>query len=127
MRARRQLEPRRRPQPLLEFNPRAAGPLVALAPTGRPAGSLSASCRTPRANVRVAAEVLAEKGGDLGSYNGATTRKKRDRYASKIAALVSAFGGVEVPVRGRRLREMVRKVVAAVSRFGGELVSHGRL
>ena len=70
----------------------------------------------PATNVRVAAEVLAEKGGDLGSYNGATTRKKRDRYASKIAALVSAFGGVEVPVRGRRLREMVRKVVAAVAR-----------
>ena len=68
----------------------------------------------PATNVRVAAEVLAGKGGDLGSYNGATTRKKRVRYAGKVSALVSALGGVEVPVRGRRLRELVRKVVSAV-------------
>ena len=70
----------------------------------------------PATNVRVAALVLAEKNGDLGSYNGATTQRKRERYAGKVAALVSALGGVEVSVRGRRLRELVRKIAAAVVR-----------
>lgn len=69
----------------------------------------------PVVNVRVAAEVLGGKGGDLGSYNGATTRKKRVRYAGKVAALVSALGGVEVPVKDGRLRGLVRKIVAAVA------------
>ena len=70
----------------------------------------------PATNVRVAAEVLTEKNGDLGRFNGATTPRKRERYATKVAALVSALGGVEVPVRGRRLRELVRKIATAVAR-----------
>lgn len=85
--------------------------------TNGPARGLTVrQLQDPVVNIRVASLVLAEKNGDLGSYNGATTRKRRGRYAGKVEALVSALGGVEVPVRGRRLRELVRKIAAAVAR-----------
>jgi hypothetical protein len=84
--------------------------------TNGPARGLTVrQLQDPATNIRVAAQVLAEKGGDLGSYNGATTRGKRERYSRKVAALVAALGGVKVPVKGRRLRGMVRKITAAVA------------
>ena len=75
-----------------------------------------AQMRDPAVNVRVAAAVLATKGGHLGRYNGATTAKRGARYAARIAAIEAAFGGraVKVAARETRLRKLVRQIVAAV-------------
>ena len=69
----------------------------------------------PRRNIMAGAQILAElHHGDEAGYNG--DHSGTDRYPRKVAAIAASLGGVEVRVRGRRLRELVRKVVAAVVR-----------
>lgn len=69
----------------------------------------------PRRNIMAGTQILADlHHGDMAGYNG--DHSGTDRYPRKIAAIAAALGGVEVRVRGRRLRELVRKIAAAVVR-----------
>jgi hypothetical protein len=96
----------------------AGGPLL---PAGRcqngPArGYTLRQLQDPETNIRVAAAVLEEKGGQIGKYNGATNRSRRARYEQKIAAIEAALGGKVVPVKGKRLRKLVEQIADAVVR-----------
>lgn len=64
-------------------------------------------------SIRVGAAILATK-ATLGHYNGGGKRGRA--YAAKVLALVEAFAGVEVQVKGKRTRELVRRIAAAVRR-----------
>jgi soluble lytic murein transglycosylase-like protein len=69
----------------------------------------------PRRNIMAGTQILADlHHGDVAGYNG--DHSGTDRYPRKVAAIAAALGGVEVRVRGRRLRELVRKIAAAVTR-----------
>ena len=69
----------------------------------------------PRRNIEAGTRILAElHHGSLSGYNGDKTGG--DRYPKKIAAILAALGGVEVKVKGARLRTLVRKIVAAVQK-----------
>ena len=69
----------------------------------------------PRRNIEAGARILAElHHGSLSGYNGDKTGG--DRYPKKIGAILAALSGVEVRVRGVRLRTLVRRIVAAVQK-----------
>ena len=69
-----------------------------------------------RVNVEKSEQVLAMHGDSERAYNGATTPGKGRRYVGKLDALVAAMGGVEVKVKGARLRRLVRQVVEAMGK-----------
>lgn len=79
--------------------------------TNGPARGLTiAQLMRAETSIRVGAAILASK-ANVGHYNA---KGKRGRaYAAKIATLAEAFGGVEVRVKGKRVRELVRRIVAA--------------
>lgn len=71
------------------------------------------------ANIKAGAAVLAKKRktcGDraLDCYVGDATGKSG--RTADVAAIVAAFGGVEVQAKGKRVRELVRRIAAAVRR-----------
>ena len=62
---------------------------------------------------RKGAEILATlHGGDLASYNGGPHAREHG-YPEKIRAILSALVGIEVRVKGHRMRELVRRIVRA--------------
>jgi len=65
----------------------------------------------PTASVYVATAILAEKGGSLRRYNGGT---REHGYEARIAAVMSALGGVEVRAKGARMRKLVGQIAKAV-------------
>jgi hypothetical protein len=65
----------------------------------------------PMTNIRTAAAVLASHRGSLRRYNGGT---REHGYGARIAAIMSALGGVEVRVKGARMRKLVKQIVDAV-------------
>jgi hypothetical protein len=69
----------------------------------------------PHRNIEAGARILADlHHGDLASYNSG--HPGGARYPTKVAAIISALGGVEVRVCGVRFRMLVRKIVAAVQK-----------
>jgi len=78
-------------------------------------GMTPAQVMRPATNIEKGAEILATlHGGNLASYNSG--HKGDLRYPTKVSAILSALGGVEVRVRGVRLRTLVRRIVAAVQK-----------
>ena len=78
-------------------------------------GMTPAQVMRPATNISKGAEILATlHGGNLASYNSG--HKGDLRYPTKVSAILSALGGVEVRVRGVRLRTLVRRIVAAVQK-----------
>lgn len=76
-------------------------------------GLTSAQLLEPRRNIQAGAQILAQlHGGSMASYNGDHTHS--DRYPRKVGAIMAALGGVEVRVKGARLRKLVRQIVGAV-------------
>jgi hypothetical protein len=68
----------------------------------------------PAVNIEKGAEILATlHGGDLASYNGGPHAREHG-YPEKIRAILSALVGVEVKVKGRRMRELVRRIARVV-------------
>lgn len=65
----------------------------------------------PVINIRTADAVLASHGGSLLGYSGST---KERGYGARVSAIVAALGGIEVKVRGARLRKLVRQIVEAM-------------
>ena len=76
---------------------------------GHARGYILAQLLDPVVNIRVSAAVLSSHGGSLKRYNGGT---REHGYESRIGAIMSALGGVEVRVKGHRMRELVRRIVA---------------
>lgn len=67
----------------------------------------------PRRNIEKGAEIMAElHHGDLSSYNSG--HKGGTRYPAKVAAIVSALGGIETRVVGKRLRKLVNQIAKVV-------------
>jgi len=78
-------------------------------------GMMPAQVMRPATNIEKGAEILATlHGGNLASYNSG--HKGDLRYPTKVSAILSALGGVEVRVCGVRFRMLVRKIVAAVQK-----------
>ena len=78
-------------------------------------GMMPAQVMRPATNIEKGAEILATlHGGNLASYNSG--HPGGARYPTKVAAIISALGGVEVRVCGVRFRMLVRKIVAAVQK-----------
>lgn len=78
-------------------------------------GMTPAQVMRPGTNIEMGARILATlHGGDLASYN--TGRAGGTRYPQKVGAILAALGGVEVRVKGQRLRTLVRRIVAAVQK-----------
>jgi hypothetical protein len=74
-------------------------------------GMTPAQVMRPATNIEKSAEILATlHGGDLSSYNGGP-RAREHGYPEKIRAILSALVGVEVKVKGKRMRELVRRIV----------------
>jgi hypothetical protein len=70
----------------------------------------------PATNIEVGARILESKRASHGEaflrgYNGGT---KGTAYADRIGAIVAALGGEAVRVKGKRMRELVRKIVGAI-------------
>jgi hypothetical protein len=70
-------------------------------------------------NVMLGAKILAAS-GNLRAYNGASEQSeakrrkgKRMTYAEKIGAIQSALQGTAVPVKGPRMRELVRRIAGS--------------
>ena len=80
---------------------------------GAARGLTVAKLLDPVVNIRTAAAVLASHGGSLRRYNGGT---REHGYGARIGALVAAMGGVEVKVKGKRLRKLVRQIVEAMGK-----------
>jgi hypothetical protein len=71
-------------------------------------GFTPATLLRPSINIHKGAEILATlHGGNLASYNGGP-RAKDDTYPTKISALLSALGGVDVFAKHRKLRKETR-------------------
>ena len=62
----------------------------------------------PEVNLRVAAKILARK-PKLNDYNGG------DGYASRVRAIAAALAGVEVKVKSKRVRKLVRQILGGHS------------
>ena len=78
-------------------------------------GMTPAQVMRPATNIEKGAEILATlHGGDLSGYNGGPNAREHG-YPRKVGAILSALGGVEVKVKGSRLRKLVRQIVAAVT------------
>ena len=74
-------------------------------------GMTPAQVLRPAVNIEKGAEILATlHGGDLASYNGGPHARQHG-YSEKIRAILSALVGVEVKVKGKRMRELVRRIV----------------
>ncbi len=63
-------------------------------------------------NIAVGTAILATK-RNLQSYNGGT---REHGYAARIGAIMAALQGVQVKVKGRRMRNLVLKIAEAVAR-----------
>lgn len=110
------------------LGPRSAGALTARRETAVPAGRCQVGpargltvqqLKNPVRNIKVAARLLVLKrkamGADyLRAYHGSTD--PNDPYAAWVEAVVLAFGGCEVKVERARVRELIRKIAAAVLR-----------
>jgi hypothetical protein len=83
--------------------------------TNKPVKGLTpAQVMRPAVNIEKGAEILATlHGGDLASYNGGPHAREHG-YPEKIRAILSALVGVEVKVKGRRMRELVRRIARVV-------------
>lgn len=73
--------------------------------------------QNPRTNFEKAEQVFEMHGRDLGGYNGAKTPERQQAYRARIGAIMSALGGVQVKVRGPRMRKLTGQIVEAVSRL----------
>ncbi|HJX54768.1 MAG TPA: transglycosylase SLT domain-containing protein [Polyangia bacterium] len=72
----------------------------------------------PSTNIDMGARILATlHRGSLRSYNGGT---REHGYAGKISAIMSALGGVEMRVEGKRLRELVKRLARAQDKLATE-------
>ena len=68
----------------------------------------------PAVNIDMGARILATlHRGSLAKYNGGPNAREHG-YPEKVAAIMGALGGVEVRVTGKRMRKLVRQIVAAV-------------
>lgn len=88
-------------------------------------GETIESLKDPAVNIRVAGEILKQKRRVLGrarataGYNG--DLDGRNGYAANVRAVMAAWTGVELEAKGRkrvieRVRELVRRIAAAVRR-----------
>ena len=73
--------------------------------------------KDPVINVRVAAEIMAEKRarhgqGWLRAYNGATTE---NGYGENIRVIAAALAGVRLPSKSARARKLIAQILAAVA------------
>jgi len=60
----------------------------------------------PTVNIDVGAQILATlHGGSLVGYNGGPNAREHG-YPAKVGAIMSALGGVEIRVKGHRMREL---------------------
>ena len=76
-------------------------------------GLTPAQLLEPRRNILAGTQILAEMHhGSMAGYNGDSSGG--DRYPRKVAAIMAALGGVEVRVKGARLRKLVKVIASAV-------------
>ena len=76
-------------------------------------GLTPAHLMRPALNIDKGAEILATlHGGSLSGYNGGPNAREHG-YPEKVAAIMSALGGVEVRVKGKRMRELVKRIARA--------------
>ena len=73
----------------------------------------------PSVNIDMGARILATlHHGDLAGYNSGHKAAERDpvgaRYPAKVAAIMAALGGVEVRVKGARMRKLVGQIAKAL-------------
>ena len=81
-------------------------------------GMTPAQLMRPAINVDMGARILATlHHGSLAGYNGGPNAREHG-YPEKVAAIMAALGGVEVRVSGKRMRKLVRQIVAAVAAEG---------
>lgn len=111
-----------------EFRSRSAGTLTARRETAVPAGRCQVGpargftlrqLQDPVRNIKIAGQLLERKRKSLGSaylrgYHGSSN--PRDPYASWVEAVIRSFGGCEVKVEYRRVRGLIRKIAAELSR-----------
>jgi hypothetical protein len=72
----------------------------------------------PATNIDMGARILATlHHGNLAAYNGGPNAREHG-YPEKVGAIMAALGGVEVRVSGKRMRKLVRQIVAAVAAEG---------
>jgi len=72
----------------------------------------------PATNIDMGARILATlHHGSLAGYNGGPNAREHG-YPEKVGAIMAALGGVEVRVSGKRMRKLVRQIVAAVAAEG---------
>jgi hypothetical protein len=69
----------------------------------------------PATNARIAGAILKQKRARYGTrgldaYNGSFHRG----YSKRILTIVAALGGVQIPVKTQRMREITRRLIAAV-------------
>lgn len=77
-------------------------------------GMTPARLMDPTVNIDVGAQILATlHGGSLVGYNGGPNAREHG-YPAKVGAIMSALGGVEIRVKGHRMRELVKRIVSAV-------------
>ena len=84
---------------------------------GHAKGYTLAQLQNPVINISVASKVLEGKRSELGQdflrgYNGGSTEHG---YAAKIAVLAAAIDGRQLKAKGKRIRELVGKIVRAVT------------
>jgi soluble lytic murein transglycosylase-like protein len=81
-------------------------------------GLYVAQLMRPAVNIDMGARILATlHHGSLASYNGGPNAREHG-YPEKVGAIMAALGGVEVRVSGKRMRKLVRQIVAAVAAEG---------
>lgn len=73
--------------------------------------------KDPVVNIRVAAEIMAQKrerhgNAWLSRYNGGT---REHGYAGKVRAVAAALGGVRVGTRCKRVRKLIEQILAVVA------------
>jgi Transglycosylase SLT domain len=82
--------------------------------TNKPVKEMTpAQVMRPAVNIEKGAEILATlHAGNLASYNGGPNAREHG-YPDKIRAILAALVGVEGRVKGKRLRELVRRIARA--------------
>jgi len=69
----------------------------------------------PATNIDMGARILSTlHHGSLAGYNGGPSPREHG-YPEKVWAIMAALGGVEVRVKGKRMRKLVHQIVSAVA------------
>jgi hypothetical protein len=87
--------------------------------TNKPVRGLTVTqLQRPAANIDMGARILATlHRGNLAKYNGGPNAREHG-YPEKVGAIMAALSGVEVRVSGKRMRKLVRQIVAAMAAEG---------